>query len=206
LLPLVAARAEVAESLDDDPLVGALATVFLSSPEGLQLAASRVKEVPETLPIVALVFASIEEPTPIVIPDEARRELASVLDPMIDAGGEAGMLALATLARFSFGDAAMVDRIVDTDARNDGYANHVLPALAYVRVRSERAATVLGPLLADFEHIPGALLAAGVAGVALPVEHALWARVQELLGLGVHARAAAYAALASRRRIRSAVG
>ncbi|HSN25373.1 MAG TPA: hypothetical protein VLT45_03785, partial [Kofleriaceae bacterium] len=77
---------------------------------------------------------------------------------------------------------------------------------AHVRVRSERAAAVLGPLLEDVEHLPAVLLAAGVAGVALPVEHPLWARVEELFGLGVHARATAYAALASRARIRSAVG
>lgn len=206
LLPLVAAHAEVAESLDDDPLVTALADVLLGSPDGFELAASAIHEIPEALPLLALVLGGSEEAAPLVVPETARRALASELEPLIDAGGEAGMLALATLARFSLGDAAMVDRIVDADARNEGYAQHSLAALAHVRVRSERAAQLLGPLLADVEHLPAVLLAAGVAGVALPVEHALWARVEQLFELGVHARAAAYASLASRARIGSAVG
>ncbi len=206
LLPLVAARAEVAEALDEDPLVDALADVLLGSPEGLELAASAIREIPDALPLLALVLGGTEEPTPLVISEETRRVLAGVLDPLIDAGGDAGMLALTTLARFSLGDAAMVDGILDADARNEGYAQHVLSALAHVRVRSERAAAVLGPLIEDVEHLPAVLLAAGVAGVALPVEHPLWARIEDLFDLGVHARATAYAALASRARIRSAVG
>lgn len=206
LLPLVAAQAETADSLDDAPLVDALGWVFLGSPEGLQLAAAVVQEIPDALPIVALVLSGGDEPTPLVVSEAARAELAATFDPLIEQGGEAGMLSLAMLSRFSLGDAAMVDRILDADARNDGYAQHVLAALANLRVRSDRAAQVLGPLLEDVEHFPAVLLAAGVAGVALPVEHRLWARVSELLGLGVHARAAAYAALASRRRIHSAVG
>lgn len=206
LLPMVAAQAEAAESLDDAPLVDALGSVFLGSPEGLQIAAAVVHEIPEALPIVALVLSGGDDPTPFAVSDGVRHELAATLDPIIDEGGEAGMLAVAMLARFSLGDAAMIDRIVDADARNEGYAQHTLSALAYVRVRSDRAVQILGPLLEDIEHLPAVLLAAGVAGVALPVEHPLWGRVSELLGLGVHARAAAYAALASRRRIRSAVG
>ena len=204
LLPLLAARAEVAESLDDEPLVDAVAEVLLGSLEGLQLAGEFVHEVPEALPIVALVLTGTDEPTPLVIPEATRQALASRLELLIEEGGDNGMLALAVLARFSLGDAAMVDRIVDADARNEGYAQHTLAALANVRVRSDRAAEVLGPLLENVDHLPAVLLAAGVAGVALPVEHRLWARISELLGLGVHARAAAYAALASRRRIRSA--
>lgn len=206
LLPLLGAKAEVAESLDDEPLVDAVREVFLGSPEGLQLAGEFLHEVPEAMPIVALVLSGSDDPTPFVVTEATRQALASRLDPLIEQGGEAGMLSIAMLARFSLGDAAMIDRIVDADARNEGYAQQTLAALAFVRVRSDRAAQVLGPLIENVEHLPAVLLAAGVAGVALPVEHRLWARISDLLGFGVHARAAAYAALASRRRIGSAVG
>jgi hypothetical protein len=95
----------------------------------------------------------------------------------------------------------MIDRIAALATREDGYAQHVLAALAYVRRRSERAAELLEPLLEDREHLPATVLAAGVAGVALPVDHRLWDRVRELLALGTHAAAAAHVALVARRRI-----
>lgn len=202
LLPLAAAEAEAGDDNAETPLVAALGAVLLGSSEGLRIATTIVREIPDALPVIALALAGTDEPTPVVIDSALHAELASVLDPIIETGGDAGMLALETLARFSVGHAAMVDRIADVDARNEGYAQHTLAALAYVRVRSPRAAAILGPLLADIEHIPATLLAAGVAGVALPVEDPLWARVHELFSLGVHAAATAYAALASRRRIR----
>ena len=95
----------------------------------------------------------------------------------------------------------MIDRIAEIAAREQGYAQHVLAALAFVRCRSERAAELLAPFLEDTEHLPATVLAAGVAGVALPVDHRLWERVRELLALGSHAAAAAHAALLARRRI-----
>jgi hypothetical protein len=121
---------------------------------------------------------------------------------IIDGGGDAGMLALETLARCSPGDAGMVDRIAGMAEHEEGYAQHVLAALAYVRRRSARAAELLAPWLDDREYLPATVLAAGVAGVALPVDHRLWDQVRELLALGTHAAAAAHAAQVARRRIR----
>jgi hypothetical protein len=202
LLPLVAGRAEVVEDLADEPLVAAAVSLVRGSAAGIRIAAAFVREIPEALPIVALALAGTDDdPTPVVLPTELRAELASALDPIIDGGGDAGFLALETLARFSPGDAAMIDRIAAMAAREDGYAQNVLAALAYVRRRSDRAADLLAPLLADREHLPATVLAAGVAGVALPVDHRLWDQVRELLALGTHAAAAAHAALVARRRV-----
>jgi hypothetical protein len=201
VLPMVAGRAEVAEDLTDDPLVEALISLVRGSADGIRLAAAFVRELPEALPIVALALTD-DEPTPLVLPAELRAELASALDPIIEGGGNAGFLALETLARFSPGEAAMIDRIGDLAAREDGYAQHVLAALAYVRCRSDRAAELLAPFLIDRAHLPATVLATGVAGVALPVDHPLWDQVRELLALGSHAAAAAHTALVARRRIR----
>ena len=58
-----------------------------------------------------------------------------------------------------------------------------------------------GKLVHFREHLPATVLAAGVAGVALPVDHRSWDQVRELLALGTHAAAAAHVALVARRRI-----
>jgi hypothetical protein len=203
VLALVAARAEVAEDLTDEPLVEALVSLVRGSADGIRIAAAFVREIPDALPIVALALAGTDDdPTPLPLSAELRAELAAALDPLIDAGGDAGFLALETLARFSPGDAAMIERIAACAAREDGYAQHVLAALAYVRRRSDRAAELLAPILEDREHLPATVLAAGVAGVALPVDHRLWGQVRELLALGTHAAAAAHVALVARHRIR----
>jgi hypothetical protein len=203
LLPLVAGRAEVADDPADEPLVEAATALVRGSADGIRIAAAFVREIPDALPIIALALAGTDDdPTPVVLRAELRAELASALDPIIDGGGDAGFLALETLARFSPGDGALIERIAAMAAREDGYAQHVLAALAYVRRRSERAAEVLAPLLEDREHLPATVLAAGVAGVALPVDHRLWDQVRELLAMGTHAAAAAHVALVARRRIR----
>jgi HEAT repeats len=196
LLSQVAGQIEV---VDEPPLVEALAAVFRAR-DGLALAAAFVREIPEALPIVALALGTDDDTTPVTIPDELRAELAAVLEPIIAAGDEPGMVALETLARFSLGDRRLVDTIA-LAAREDGYAQYILAALAHVRLRTETAADLLARWLDDREYLPATLLAAGVAGVAVPVEHRLWDQIRELLALGTHAAAAAYTALANRHRI-----
>jgi len=202
LLLQLAARAELASDLQASPLVDSLAAALQRSVEGLQIAAAFIREVPEALPIVALALGDRDDDTsPVLIPEASRAELAAVLDPIIARGGDAGMLALEILSRFSYGDARMSERILAAAAREDGYAHHILAALAHVRVRSEGAATYLARWLDDREYLSATLLAAGVAGVAVPVEHRLWQQVHELFALGTHAATAAYTALANRHRI-----
>jgi hypothetical protein len=202
MLAQVAAKADLVDDIRESPLLEALAFALRRSADGLQIAAAFVREIPEALPIVALALGDLDDDTtPVMIPDAARAELAAVLDPIIEDGGEPGMIALETLARFSLGDHQMIDRIVDAAAREDGYAQHILAALAHVRLRSESAATLLARWLDDRQYLPATLLAVGVAGVVVPVEHRLWQQVRELFALGTHAATAAYTALANRHRI-----
>jgi len=202
LLAQVAGQAELADDPREAPLLEALASALRGSAEGLQIATAFVREIPEALAIVALALSALDDDTtPLLIHAAARAELAAVLDPIIASGGQPGMIALELLARFSLGDRPMIDRIVAAAAREDGYAQHILAALAHVRLRSESAATLLARWLDDREYLPASLLAAGVAGVAVPVEHRLWHEVSELLALGTHAATAAYTALANRHRI-----
>jgi len=202
LLVQVAALAEIVDDLRESPLLQALAYALRGSTDGLQMATAFVREVPEALPIVALALGDLDDDTtPVMIPDAARAELAAVLDPIIASGGDSGMIALEMLARFSLGDHAMLDRIIDAAAREDGYAQHILAALAHVRLRSDKAANLLARWLDDREYLPATLLAAGVAGVVVPVEHRLWQQIRELFALGTHAGTAAYTALANRHRI-----
>jgi hypothetical protein len=202
LLPLAELEIEREPARDDSPLVAALTGVLRGSADGLRLAAAIAQEVPAALPILALALAGDGELPAVALPGELRAELARALDPMIEAGGETGMLALEALSRFSLGDAAMIDRIVDAGERTEGYAQQVLAALANVARRSERAALVLAPWLDSHEHIAATVMAAAVAGVALPVDDPRWLGIRELFGLGSIAAAAAHAALVDRARIR----
>ena len=199
LLPLVSDDAAPADP-GDSPLVAALASILRGTADGIRLAAEVVRELPGALPIVGLALAGDDTPSVALAPG-LRRELAGVLDPMIEASGEPGMLALELLSRFSRGDAAMIERIATAGARSFGYAPQVLSSLASVRLRSERAAEILAPWLDSRDHLGATLLATAVAGVVVPVEHRLWAQVRELYGLGSIAAAAAHAALVNRVRI-----
>lgn len=198
LLPLCAA--EAGREDPEAPMIAALGWVFLGSPDGIRIGATLVQEIPDALPFLALALAG--DDGPVALPRELRAELAAVLEPLIAAGGETGMLALETLARFSLGDAALIERIVDAGAATEGYGQQILSALASVRRRSARAADALAPWLDSQEHLAATILAAGVAGVALPDGHRLWAQVRALSGLGSIAAAAAYAALVSGVRVR----
>jgi hypothetical protein len=209
LLPLVAAEAErqpdPAAGRDDAPLAAALTSVLRGTADGILLAAAVVRELPDALPIVALALAGDDDAPSVALPEALRAQLAAVLDPVIDGGGEAGALALATMARLSLGDAALIERIAGAGDRLAGYAGQALAALASVRRRSERAAEVLAPYLDSPggvpEYLGAAIMAAAVAGVALPDGHPLWAQIEGLHALGTAAAAAAHAALVSRARV-----
>lgn len=202
LVPLVAAEAERDEQIDEAPLRAALTRILRGSEDGLRAATRIVAEVPDALPLIALALAGDEDTPSVALPAELRGELATVLEPIIAGGGDAGVLALETLSRFSLGDATMIDRIVEANARDDGYAGQMLSALAHVRRRSERAAALLAPFLESHEYLAATLAAAAVAGVTLPEAHALWARVRELYQLGSIAAGVAHAALVNRARLR----
>jgi hypothetical protein len=121
-----------------------------------------------------------------------------------EAGAELGTLALCLLAHVSAGDTTLADVIADALASStgggDGYAANLIAALGEARVATPRTGEVLATLLAADQPIGARVMAAAVCGRALPVDHAAWAQVRELLGLGTIARAAAWAALRDRAR------
>ncbi|HSD89823.1 MAG TPA: HEAT repeat domain-containing protein [Kofleriaceae bacterium] len=205
LLPLAVAEAERKSEDDGDedlPIVTALATVLRGSAEGIRLAAEIMHEIPDALPIVALALVGDDDVLSVALPADLHADLGRVLDPLIEAGDETGMVALETLARFSRGDTRLLDRIVRLGERYDGYAGQLLNALAHVRRRSEGAATLLAPFLDNREYMQATVTAAAVAGVVLPENHPLWAQVRELYELGSLAGAVAHASLESRVRVR----
>jgi hypothetical protein len=104
------------------------------------------------------------------------------------------------LAHVSAGDTTLADVIADALAATDGYAANLIAALGEVRVSTPRTGEVLATLLAADQPIGARVMAAAVCGRALPADHAAWAHVRELLGLGTIARAAAWAALRDRAR------
>jgi hypothetical protein len=207
LLPLVEAEANrgprAGDPDDDDaPLAAALSACLCGSADGVLQAAALIRELPDALPLVALALAGGEGAPAVALPPALHDALAAALEPFLVAGGEAGMLALQALSRFSCGDAGMIERIVAAAEREPGYGGQVLAALAHVGRRSARAAAVLGPLMTSRDHLGATLMAVAVAGLALPVDHPLWAQLDDLHDLGTIAAAAAHGALLSRARIR----
>ncbi len=202
LLPIVVTETERDLEPGDAPLLAALRTSLLGSADGVRMAATLVREIPDALALVALALAGDADSPSMALATGLRDELASALDPLIDAGGEPGMIALDTLSRFSLGDAALVARIVDATRRTEGYAAQALTALAQVRRRSELGAEFLAPWLDNREHIAATVMAAAVAGLVLPTGHRLWEQVRELFALGSVAAATAYAALVRGARVR----
>lgn len=202
LLPLAAADAEREGAGEDPRLVVALASIVRGSAEGILFAVALLRELPDALPLVAFAFVGDENSVSVRLPAELRAELAGVLDPIIEAGGDNAVVAMQILSRFSLGDAALTDRIVAVAQRDEGYAGQLLDCLVQVRRRSERTAALLAPIVEDREHLPGALTAVTAAGVALPADHALWTKIEDLYGLGTIGTAVVHTALVNRVRVR----
>lgn len=202
LLPLAADEAEHAADGDSNELVTALATALRSTPDGIRLVGELVTEIREVLPLLVLALVAEDGSASVTLPDELRAGLAKVLGPIIDSGDDDGMYALQLLSRFSLGDPALLDRILTLGERVDGRAGELLNALAHVRRRSPRVGAFIRPILADREHLAGAVTAAAVAGFVLPEHDPSWTQIRELYGLGTIATAVAHSALVNGARVR----
>ena len=197
--PLLAIALEEAERDSDSPIVDALGAALGRTSEGIALAAEIIAELPDALPVIALVLTGES-----VSLDEAiRAPLERVLDPLIASGDDMGMVALLLLSRYSLGDSGLHDRIVALAAEREGYAGQLLEALANVGCRSAAAGSLLAGIIADSEHLAGALTAAAIAGVVMHFDHAGWEDIRDQLGLGTVAAAVVHQALVSRARVRA---
>lgn len=202
LLPLAADEAEHATEGESTELVVALATALRSTPDGIRLIGELVTEIREILPLLVLALVAEDGSAAVTLPAELHAGLAKVLGPIVEAGDDDGMYALQLLSRFSLGDAALCERILVISERVDGRAGELLNALAHVRTRSARAGKFVGPIIADREHLPGAVTAAAVAGFVLAPNDPAWGQIRELYGLGTIATAVAHAALVNGARMR----
>ncbi len=197
--PLLAIALEEAEHDSDSPIVDALGAALGRTSEGISLAAEIIAELPDALPVIALVLTGES----VSLDEEIRAPLERVLDPLIASGEDMGMVALLLLSRYSLGDSALHDRIVALAAEREGYAGQLLEALANVGCRSAAAGSLVAGIIADREHLAGALTAAAIAGVVMPFDHPGWEEIRDLLGLGTVASAIAHQALVSRARVRA---
>ena len=184
---------------DATPIVCLLADCLLGSIDGLAAAANLIGGVPETTGIIALA-ASIDvgRDVGVLAPPEVRAQLAEVVlaidEPELAAFGQF------VLARVSAGDVAIADRVADALVHATSHAENFVAALAELRVATARTAAALAALVASDQPIGGRVLAAAACGRALPIDHAAWRDVRELLELGTIARAAAWTALRDRAR------
>lgn len=203
LLPLVAEEVEHAAEGESTELLAAFSTALRKTPDGIRLIGELASEIREILPLLVLALVADDGSAAVTLPNALRAELAKVLDPIIDGDDdESGIFALQLLARFSLGDTAMLDRVLSFGERVEGRAGEVLNALAHVQRRSPRAGKLIAPLVADHEHLPGAVTAAAVGGFVLPDGDPAWAEIRKLYGLGTLATAVVHSALVNGARVR----
>ncbi|HTJ45147.1 MAG TPA: HEAT repeat domain-containing protein [Kofleriaceae bacterium] len=191
-----------AELLPDSVMMDVLGDALFGSEAGLATCANLVAAAPAALPVVALVAAHDpdEHGYGFSVPPDGGRELATELFTIVEQGGEAEAQALVILARLFCGDRGLVAPLARALDRTDGWADHIVSAIAELRVRDPAFSRALTPLLADRDHIGARVLAAAAAGRALPVDDPAWSHVDELLSLGSIAGAAAWSALRDRVR------
>lgn len=186
------------------PLVRLTTACLLASSDGLDTLTTLITGIPESAGLFALAVVEevgAERDVGVLAPPGPRSRLGAAAMRIAtnpEAGAELGTLALCLLAHVSAGDTTLADVIADALAATDGYAANLIAALGEARVATPRTGEVLATLLAADQPIGARVMAAAVCGRALPVDHAAWAQVRELLGLGTIARAAAWAALRDR--------
>jgi hypothetical protein len=188
--------------LADSVVMDVLAAALFGTSEGLATCANLVAAAPDALPVVALAAAHDPDELDhgIHVPPEGGRELAGELFALVARGGEVAAQALVVLARLFCGDLDLVAPLADALEHTDGWADHLIAAIATLRVRDPAFARVLGPHLADRGHIGARVLACAAAGRALPIDDPAWAHVDELFSLGTLASAAAWSARRDRVR------
>jgi hypothetical protein len=188
--------------LPDSVVTEVLASALFGTSPGLATCANLVAAAPAALPIVTLAAApgDTELAPAVSVPPDGGRELASALLELVGGGDDAEAQALVVLARLFCGDQSLVDRLAHALEHTEGWADHLVAAIAMLRVRDPAFSRVLAPLLADREHIGARVLACAAAGRAVPVDDPAWAYVDELLKLGTIASAAAWSARRDRVR------
>ncbi len=188
------------------PLARFSAECLLASSDGLDVLTELLTGIPEAAALFALAVAeevSAERDIAVLAPPGPRGRLATAalqIATNAEAGAELGTLALGLLAHVSAGDVTLADVIADALTATDGYAANLIAALGELRVATPHTATAIAALVAPSQPIGARVMAASVSGRTLPRDHAAWADVRELLGLGTIARAAAWGALRDRAR------
>jgi hypothetical protein len=191
-----------ASVLVESVVMDVLGHALFGSATGLATCANLLSGAAVSLPIVALAAAHDSEALVdgISVPPDGGRELALELFKLAAQGGEAEAQAMVVLARMFCGDHDIVAPLATALEHTEGWADHVIAAIATLRVRDAAFSRVLTPFLADKEHIGARVLACAAAGRALPVDDPAWAHVEELLALGSLAASAAWSALNDRVR------
>src|SRR5262249_8480246 len=155
-----------------------LVDTLLGSIAGLETAANLIGGVPDAAALLALASAPDgARDVAVLAPPDVRAHLANVtlrIATDADSGPELGSLALALLARVSPGAPTIAAVIAGALAEPDGYAAPLVTALGELGVATASTGRALAALLAPDQPIGARVLAAAVAGRALPRDHAAW--------------------------------
>ncbi len=193
---------ELSRGITESPLADALGALLASNGEAFLLVCDLLGEVPDALDAVAVsVFASDEEEHRVALrlPDELRSALYAALAPLIAGTGEDALTSLALLCRLCATDRSLVTEVRRLLAESGAPGAQILPMLADLRVCDADTAALLAPVL-DGADAADSLVAAAIAGIALPAAHPGWRHVRALLDLNPSAAQIAHASLVNRAR------
>lgn len=198
-LTVAAAIALDAEGDDEagDDWAELLRWAVLASAEGLEAAAEVIGSGPAGLAAIALALTGGEHlDVPLVVPAGPRDRLRAAL---LSADRDAEELALAAAARIAPGDSELAAHVCRRAAAGAISPIGAAAALGSLRVRDDRTAGLLAPLLGSDE-IALQLAATAAAGTALAPGHPGWRHVRGLLELGSSAASVAHRALVAAAR------
>lgn len=200
----LAHAAVVAMEHEDDVAAPVLATllheVLFASFDGAVTANNLLRGAPAAVAPLATAIAANATESAVHVPPALVADFAATIDVIAAADSALAPYAMFLAAAVSVGDIALAHRVCGELLNDDGQGAIRLATLGLLDVRDDITGAAVAAYLGDAHAIADRVLAATIAGRALPFDHPAWHDVRALLQLGTTASAAAWTALRDRER------
>ncbi len=199
------AHAAVAAIERDDDLAGSSLAMLLhhalfASFEDAITANNLLRGAPATVLPLATAIAADAVAAAVRVPPALAADFAATIDLVAAADAALAPYAMFVAAAVSVGDIGLAHRVCGELLNDDGQGAIRLATLGLLDVRDDITGAAVAAHLSDDQAIADRVLAATIAGRALPFDHPAWHDIGELLQLGTTASAAAWTALRDRQR------
>ena len=199
------AHAAVAAMEREDAVAGpALATLLHSalftSFDGAVIANNLLRGAPAAVAPLATAIAATATDAAVQVPPALVADFATTIDVVAATDAALAPYAMFIAASVSVGNVELAHRVCGELLLDDGQGASRLATLGLLDVRDDITGAAVAAYLGDAQDVADRVLAATIAGRALPFDHPAWYDIRELLALGTVAGAAAWTALRDRHR------